>query len=551
MKDHCYLLRNVMDGGGNMATQSHIIVRRNAALGDVLSATVIADRLSEKGYSVEFQSHPSTHCLLRRVGSISRIAETGGYAHVNLDGAYETNPARKTLHFSEMWFSTANAALRSYGIDLGPPYNARPRLVLSDMERALGQAKLSTYPRPWVFLCPRSNHYVVRQVPDGIWQEAAAKINGTCFWVGSHPGPPGIVDLQVRHIDNLILWMSAADLLISVDTGPLHIGAALGLQILAINQSSSPSLHLSDQVDFMEIDPEGLTCLNCQANVCPKNSWTPPCQNISPQLIATWANRKLSCGKFGQDVTAVISVYRPDVDTLNRCLRQVVDQVQEVIVCSDKAGVVPHGTMQHNKIRFVQSRLFDSGYGRKQNVAARHSCGRYLLLLNDDVFLEPNAVERMRTCFSDGVGMVSNLLRYPDGTIYHAGKRRAPGVRGWGHINHRQYEPDIKEPAEMENVCGACVMVRREAFYQIGGFDEEFYLYAEDDDMSLRIRHAGWKILFTPHSSGIHLEHQSTSKTGPIIQHLNSSNAVFGRKWGRYLDWNINRVPGDFEYLKA
>src|SRR4029078_7025046 len=79
-------------------------------------------------------------------------------------------------------------------------------------------------------------------------------------------------------------------------------------------------------------------------------------------------------------------------------------------------------------------------------------------------------------------------------------------------------------------------------------FDEEFFIYAEDDDFCLRMRRDGWRIRYTPHASGIHLEHQSTDKLGSISEPVGKANAIFARKWGSYLDHNINRVPGNFDY---
>lgn len=144
--------------------------------------------------------------------------------------------------------------------------------------------------------------------------------------------------------------------------------------------------------------------------------------------------------------------------------------------------------------------------------------------------------------------MVANLLRYPDGTIYHAGKARGPGQRGWGHRDYKHRDCTIKEPTEMENVCGACVLVSRKAFYEIDGFDEEFFIYAEDDSFALSMRQQGYKIIFTPHSEGTHLEHQSTKLLGNISDLVGAANTTFSRKWGRYLDHNINRIPGNFDY---
>lgn len=552
MKDGCFLITKPTQGGGNVISSPRIIVRRTAAIGDAIAASIVADKLAEKGYECEFQTHVNIHCVLRYQQNISLLRESNGYAHVDLDRSYETNPARRNLHFSEMFLAKANETLMPYGISLGPALNCRPVLRLPNHIVEAARVKFSDYPRPWVFMVPRSNTYNVRQVPDNIWQSAARNIKGTSFWLGTTCAPQGIVDLQARHLDNIVSWLSVADVVVSVDTGPLHIAAALGRQIVALGQSSSPELHLSDQVDYETIWPLGsLPCLNCQQNICQKDYYMPPCQLFSPEIIADKVNRKI-VGLANADISAVVSIFRPDVGVLNRCLEQVIPQVREVVVCADQAGIIPDNALRHGKVRYIRHRLFDIGYGRKQNACARHTHGKYLLLLNDDVFLDPEAVARMREVFERDpkVGMVSNLLRYADGTIYHAGKVRAPGVRGWGHINHRQHLPDLKDVTELENCCGACVMISRECFYGIGGFDEEFYLYAEDDDMALRVRKAGYKIMFTPHSSGTHLEHQSTSKTGPIVDRLNKSNAVFGRKWGAYFDHNLQRVPGNFDYLK-
>jgi len=527
-----------------MIRANRIIVRRLAAIGDSLCATVVADRLIELGYEVIWQTHPSIHCVIRRHPRISAVTELICNPDINLDGAYEKDPQRRRKHFHAMFFEAAQRQLNPMGINLGAAFNCRPSIRLSPQERTIAQTKFKDYPRPWVFICPRSDTYAARQVPDGIWQAAAAKIQGTKFWLGRHPGPAGIVDLKCQHLDNVIVWLSAADLLVSVDTGPLHLAAAMGIQVLGLGQSSSPECHLSDQRDFMTIEPK-LDYLNCQDNICPKNPDVPPCQSFDPEFIAAWANAKLD-GIRQERVSAIISIYRPEVGTLNRCLECVLPQVDEVIVCRDMAGIEPVGALKHPKIRYVLSPQHNIGYGRKQNFAARHSSGKLLLLCNDDLFLEPDAVARMKEEMKPGVGLVCNLLLYPDRSVYFAGKSRGFGQMGWGHMNHKQRHWDLKVPTELENACGACNLVSRKAFYDIGGFDEDFMLFGEDDDFSLRMRQAGYKIMFTPHSVGIHLEHQSVNKTGDIMTMVQNANRIFNRKWGWYLEHNRNRVPGTF-----
>lgn len=539
------------DGGGHLsAGNPRIIVRRTAAIGDALAATVVSDRLRQLGYETEFQTHQNIACLLKYVPSVTAITNPNGFAHVDLDRSYETNPSRRTLHFSEMFMSRASETLSPYGITLGPALNCRPRLILPRQITETALCKFTQYEKPWIFFVPRSNTYAVRQVPDPIWSAVAALIPGTKFWLGTMPAPSGIVDLECRHLDNVIAWLSAADLVVSVDTGPMHIAAALGKQVIALGQSSSPELHLSDQRDFETLWPEGnLTCLNCQENICRINHYLPPCQTFSPEKIAAKVTQK-RVGVQNGDVSAAIAIYRPDAAMLNRCLEALLGQVQEIVVAMDQASIKPPGALEHGKIRWVTHRLFNIGYGRKMNFATRHTSGRYVLQVNDDVFLNHDAVARMKECMGPEIGIVSCLLRYPDGTIQHAGKVRAPGQRGWGHINHRQHLPDFKDVTEQENTCGACWLVDRKAHFESGGFDERFFIYAEDDDYCLRMRKTGYRILFTPHAQGIHVEHQSTSKTGPIVEHLNNSNKIFGQLWGQYLQYNSNRIPGNFDYCK-
>lgn len=551
---NCEMIRTIPpSGGGNALSETSVIIRRSAAIGDVLCSTVIADRLIEMGFNVSFQAHPSTHCVLRRHRNLMSVTEPGGFCHVNLDGVYERDPARRVKHFHQMFFDAAQDQLRGRGLELGAPLNLKPSIVVAPHEVEAARVKFQSHPRPWVFVCPRSDSYAARQVPDGIWQATAAKIHGTCFWIGRHPAPPGFIDLKCQHFDNVIWYLSAADLLVSVDTGPLHVAAAMGIPIVALGQSSSPELHLSDQRDFVTIEPKGLTCLNCQQNICPINFHTPPCQNFDPDFVASWVNARLR-SIFGDDVGVVISVYRPEVGMLNECLEHILPQVQEVIVVRDEAGQFPRGALQNGKIRYVTKMQHDIGLARKWNYGARQSNGRWLLFLNDDCRMNPSAVQHMRDAMKNnpGTGIVAPLLRYPDGSIYHAGKLRSPGCKGWGHVDHRRYEHTFKDVTELENVCGCCMLVDRKAFFRAGGADEDVYLYTEDDRLCLAIRKEGYRVLFTPHATGVHNEGMSTKKTDRIIEIMTRSNRTFGEKWGGYFEWNANRLPlGDFGYLKA
>jgi N-acetylglucosaminyl-diphospho-decaprenol L-rhamnosyltransferase len=548
---NCFMVTHQRSGGGNVRGNgaSALVVRRTAAIGDALAATVVADRLMDMGFEVDYQSHAHCHCVLKLHPRLGRIEVPGGPCHVDLDNAYEHHPNRRQLHYHAMFFEKANAQLKRVGISLGDPSNCRPRVALPLNRKEATQSKLAKYPRPWVMICPRSDSFACRQVPDGIWLDAAAKVNGTCFWLGRHPGPPNVLDIGCRHFDTVLEHLTVADLLATVETGPMHVAAAMGIPCVVVTQATDAAYTLNDQNDFVTVSVP-LDCLHCQKTLCPKNALLPPCQQVDPSLLAATVNSRLSA-RYSEDVSAVVAIYQPEPQTLNHCLSALLPQVQEIIVTGEGNSVIPAQALKHEKIRYVQKAQRRIGYGRNANFGARHSNGKYLLLINDDVFLDEHAVARMLDEMKDGVGAVSNFLRYPSGQIYHAGKVRSPGTRGWGHLDHRQYHPSWKEPLDVENMCGACCLVRREAFYQIGGFDEDFFLYAEDDAFMLSLRKSGWRLRYTPHSSGIHMEGQSTRKLGQPNEYVSAANHIFNLKWGPYLDWNLNRIPGNFDYLRS
>jgi GT2 family glycosyltransferase len=193
------------------------------------------------------------------------------------------------------------------------------------------------------------------------------------------------------------------------------------------------------------------------------------------------------------------------------------------------------------------------GFGRNVNFGVRHTSGKYVLVLNDDVYLAPDAVIRMMECMKPRTGVVGQLLRYPDGTIYHAGKiRMGNGGIGFPHVDHRQREASIKTPMEMENTNGASFLFRRRAFYDADGYDDGFFFYAEDDDICMKIRKAGWGVWYTPLATGIHDEHQESRNWPERMAVMQQSNARFGQKWARYFQHNLgNPGLGNFDYLRT
>jgi GT2 family glycosyltransferase len=325
-------------------------------------------------------------------------------------------------------------------------------------------------------------------------------------------------------------YIAACDFFVGVDSGPMHIASALGKPSLILHQASNPALHISDQRDFSIIAPN-LPCLSCNGQKC-KVAPEPLCNKIDSALFAKEINRRL--GIFRDTTSAVVCVYKPHKDRLNRCLQALIPQVDEIIIAADQASVVPMFT-PHPKVRLVKSWRRDIGYGRKANFGVRNSSGQWVMLVNDDVYLEPDTVNKLRAVAIEGVGIVGHMLRYPDGKIQHGGVGRNGTGKDFMHLDHRQIHSRFSAPVELENVTGASILVRREAFYQAMGFDERFYLYCEDNDFCLKVRQKGWKIIYHPLAQGIHEESQSSRLTPNVGRIMNESIVLFHQKWDRYL----------------
>jgi N-acetylglucosaminyl-diphospho-decaprenol L-rhamnosyltransferase len=156
--------------------------------------------------------------------------------------------------------------------------------------------------------------------------------------------------------------------------------------------------------------------------------------------------------------------------------------------------------------RFPSCRTFTTasniGFGGGHNLLASKSDAPYLLILNPDVeFLFPATSRRLLEALTslDEVRVVGPKLITADGTAQAYDHGRLRGVRAQialrgGHSYW--HETDARQ--EVAWVSGAVLMVEHAAFDAIGGFDENLFLYKEDEDLCLRLRQNGGRVLYEP-----------------------------------------------------
>jgi GT2 family glycosyltransferase len=170
-------------------------------------------------------------------------------------------------------------------------------------------------------------------------------------------------------------------------------------------------------------------------------------------------------------------------------------------------------------VRFIQSEA-NLGFAGANNLAFRHSRGRNILFLNPDTELTSAAVNLLadfverrpnagavgcRLLNRDGSVQTSCIQAYPTllnqllNTEYL--RRLSPTSGLWGMAPLFSSERD---PAEVEVVSGACLMMRRSTFEQIGGFGEEYFMYAEDLDLCYKAAQAGFRNYYLPQATVRH-----------------------------------------------
>src|SRR5215217_1737089 len=188
------------------------------------------------------------------------------------------------------------------------------------------------------------------------------------------------------------------------------------------------------------------------------------------------------------------------------------------------------------------------GFGRANNLAYRHSTGRWVLLLNPDTIVLDDAVEKLVE-FADrhpeAAAVGGRTLKKDGKTLERSCCWGSPGMwplfcKAFGlHIIFKN-SPIFNREAmdywqrdsvrEVGVITGCCLMIRRDVYEQTGGFDDHFFMYAEETDLCWRMREKG-KLVFCPEAQIIHLVGEAAKKsTSNRLFHINRALLKLFRK---------------------
>jgi len=202
-------------------------------------------------------------------------------------------------------------------------------------------------------------------------------------------------------------------------------------------------------------------------------------------------------------------------------------------------------------VQLVERRT-NEGFATGVNVGARLGTARSLLILNPDCVVVAGACARLmdflwsrpdtaaagpRILNSDGT-LQGSARRFPNLTTAIAGRSSWLTRVFPGNQLSRWNLPALDagtDPIDVDWVSGACMLVRRDAFEQIGGMDERFFLYWEDADLCRRLEQAGWHIAYFPGATVVHAGGRSSihAEAASLIAFHKSAYALF-RKHARW-----------------
>jgi GT2 family glycosyltransferase/SAM-dependent methyltransferase/glycosyltransferase involved in cell wall biosynthesis len=237
------------------------------------------------------------------------------------------------------------------------------------------------------------------------------------------------------------------------------------------------------------------------------------------------------------------------------CLRSIAEDIAatpyEVVVVDDastdetsevlaQVGGVKVVRLKHNR-----------GFVGAVNAGLTVSRGRYIVLLNNDTVVQPGWLDALvETAAASGdIGLVGAKLVYSDGRLQEAGAIIKPDGSAWNYGRYQEAaDPAFNFPREVDYCSGACLLIRRELLDAVGGLDTRFAPgYYDDADLAFAARERGYRVLYQPKATVIHLEGAShgTDVFAGTKRYQVINQEKFCAKWAEAL--TLQSTPEPFE----
>ena len=214
---------------------------------------------------------------------------------------------------------------------------------------------------------------------------------------------------------------------------------------------------------------------------------------------------------FYKDITIIIVSYKSEKMIIRNL--EIIKKFPTIIINNSRSDKFNTLIDNFKNIKLITPDL-NLGYGKANNLGVNQSKTPYFLIVNPDILLNEKLINTLYSTFlnyNNDIGVVgpslydSNMKRRTNGSISHVKKIR--GSKLSSSINN------IPE----DNMCcdflvGCCLFMKRDFFMELGGFDKDFFMYFEDNDLCDRIIKNGKTVVEVPSAKVIHLENSSSKK---------------------------------------
>jgi len=266
----------------------------------------------------------------------------------------------------------------------------------------------------------------------------------------------------------------------------------------------------------------------------------------------------------GEPLISIIIPTRNKAELVRQCLDSVIDNSSyknyEIVLIDNRSDeesfqeVIQIFSLKPNlKFKVIQANI-DFNFSALINLGVENSKGELIVLLNNDVqLITPNWIEQMASFAQQKhVGAVGTKLLYPDNTIQHAGIiLDEKCISKHVFVGKEEYEmvnaDAINTTRNYLAVTAACLMISRDKFYEVGGFDLGFEVEYNDIDFCLKLYEKGYYNVYIPSVKIYHYESASRrhphSDRNSYKQHL-AEVVLMQDRWKKYIDndpFNVNR----------
>ena len=217
--------------------------------------------------------------------------------------------------------------------------------------------------------------------------------------------------------------------------------------------------------------------------------------------------------------------------------------------------------IKENDFKDLNLKIIDpqknTGFTGGNNLAIKYALSQnadYVLIINNDVVLDKDLVsELLKTIDSEeNIGVAVPKIYFAKGFEFHKGRYKEEDLGkvfwyGGGKIDwknmiatHRGVDEvdqgQFNKKEETEYATGCCMLIKKEVFEKVGLFDEKYFLYFEDADLSQRIKRAGYKIIYQPSATLWHENAGSTGGSGSLLQDyfMSRNRLMFGFKYAPF-----------------